>query len=263
MRREKNINKKNNFKIYAAGLVSIAILLIIVMLYYNLSKPSDSRIYTDKIAQINNQIENNTQGSTTEQASVNIGKSVEESEKEAEVEKIAINTSLIEKEENKEKQENKEMSKQAVEEKAIDKTEKEKKEELAFCMPVEGEIVKEFAKDTLLYSATLNEWTTHLGIDIKASKTTVVKASEKGIVKSIKNDPRYGLTIVIEHSDGYSTIYSNLLTSEFVVEGETVEKGQTIGTVGNTAVFEIADENHLHFEILKDNSQVDPNVYLK
>ena len=140
---------------------------------------------------------------------------------------------------------------------------KETKKELSFQKPVEGDIVREYAKDNLIYSNTLEEWTTHLGIDIKADKTTVVKSAEAGTVKSIKNDPRYGLTVVVEHTDNFQTIYSNLLTSEFVVEGETIEKGQAIGTVGNTAVFEIADEPHLHFEILKDNIQVDPSIYIK
>lgn len=140
---------------------------------------------------------------------------------------------------------------------------KETKKELSFQKPVEGDIVREYAKDNLIYSNTLEEWTTHLGIDIKADKTTVVKSAEAGTVKSIKNDPRYGLTVVVEHDDNFQTIYSNLLTSEFVVEGEKIEKGQAIGTVGNTAVFEIADEPHLHFEILKDNVQVDPSIYIK
>ena len=141
--------------------------------------------------------------------------------------------------------------------------ESETKKELSFEKPVEGEIVREYAKDSLIYSETLQEWTTHTGIDIKADKTTVVKAAEEGTIKSIKNDPRYGLTIVIEHDDQYQTIYSNLLTSEFVVEGEKVEKGQAIGTVGNTAVFEIADEPHLHFEIWKDSLPVDPTTLMK
>ena len=136
-------------------------------------------------------------------------------------------------------------------------------QELNFEKPVEGEIVKEFAKDNLLYSATLQEWTVHTGVDISAEKTTVVKAAEAGTVKSIKNDPRYGLTIVVEHANGFETVYANLLSSEFVVEGEKVEKGQSLGTVGNTAAFEIADEPHLHFEILKDSIQVDPSIYLK
>ena len=134
---------------------------------------------------------------------------------------------------------------------------------LSFEKPVEGDIVRDFAVDNLIYSNTLQEWTTHTGVDIKADKTTIVKAAESGIVKTIKNDPRYGLTVIVEHENGFQTVYSNLLTSEFVVEGEKVEKGQSLGTVGNTAAFEIADDAHLHFEILKDSVQVDPNIYLK
>ena len=136
-------------------------------------------------------------------------------------------------------------------------------EELEFEPPVSGEIIKDFAVDNLIYSNTLEEWTTHSGIDIKAQKTGIVTASEKGNVESIKNDPRYGLTITITHSNGFKTIYSNLLTTEFVNENESVEKGQTIGTVGESASFEIADESHLHFEMYKDGKPVNPTIYLK
>ena len=58
-------------------------------------------------------------------------------------------------------------------------------------------------------------------------------------------------------------MYANLLSTEFVVEGETVKQGQSIGTVGNTASFEISDEPHLHFELLKENEQQDPELFLK
>ncbi|MBP3707771.1 MAG: M23 family metallopeptidase [Clostridia bacterium] len=132
-----------------------------------------------------------------------------------------------------------------------------------FKYPVEGEITTNYAKDKLVYSDTLGEWVTHLGIDIKASKTAIVAASADGKIKSIKNDPRYGLTVVVEHVNGYSTIYSNLLTAEFVSVGENVKAGQTLGTVGNTASFEILDEPHLHFEMMKNGEQIDPNMYLK
>lgn len=140
---------------------------------------------------------------------------------------------------------------------------KEVVEELKFIAPVSGEISRDFAKDSLIYSETLKEWTTHLGIDIKADKTTIVVASENGVVESIKNDPRFGLTVVIKHSGGFKTIYSNLLTSEFVKEGEEVEKGQTIGTVGESANFEVMDAPHLHFEIYRDGEAVNPTIYLK
>ena len=134
---------------------------------------------------------------------------------------------------------------------------------LEFAYPVEGEITKPYSIDNLVYSETLQEWVIHKGIDIKAPRTTVVKASEEGTIISIKNDPRYGLSIIVEHRDGYTTIYSNLLTAEFVSEGEQISKGQTIGTVGNSAVFEIADEPHLHFEMLRNNENIDPKLILK
>ena len=137
------------------------------------------------------------------------------------------------------------------------------KVETKFIFPVEGEVVKEFAKDSLVYSETLEEWTTHMGIDIKAERSSVVKAVADGTVKSIKNDPRYGLTVTIEHNDGYTSSYSSLLTAEFVKEGEKVTQGQTIGSVGNSAVFEVSEDNHLHFELLKDGANINPEMYLK
>lgn len=139
----------------------------------------------------------------------------------------------------------------------------ESKKEITFIKPAEGEIICEFAKENLIYSETLKEWITHTAIDIKVDKTSVIKSSASGIVKSIVNDPRYGLTVIIEHEDGYETVYSNLLTAEFVVEGEEVEQGQTIGTAGNTASFESSMESHLHFELLKDGEYLDPSIYLK
>ena len=54
-----------------------------------------------------------------------------------------------------------------------------------------------------------------------------------------------------------------MLTTEFVSEGEKVEKGQTIGTVGDTAVYEVVDDSHLHFEIIRDSENVNPLDYIK
>ena len=139
----------------------------------------------------------------------------------------------------------------------------EKKEtKMDFQAPAKGEIIREFAKDSLVFSNTLQEWITHNGIDIKADKTSVVKAAAAGTVSAIKNDPRYGLTVIINHDNGYQTIYSNLLTSEFVVKGEKVEKGQSIGTVGKSASFEVSDDYHLHFELLRNNEYLDPVIYM-
>ena len=216
----------------------------------------------------------------TEEASSSFGKTVNEmsdkiinevtSENEindSNTVKYAVNTSKAEEKKNSstntnENTANKTSGTKANTENNIVET-TQKVENPKFKSPVEGEIIREFAKDKLVYSNTLGEWVTHNGIDIKAEKTTVVKASAEGTVKSIKNDPRYGLTVVIEHVNGFTTVYSNLLTAEFVVEGENIKQGQTIGTVGNTATFEIADDAHLHFEIAKDGEGLDPELYLK
>lgn len=256
--------------------IGVAVLAVIVFALYMYSKSlnedmKNSAIDLEKIASI---AENNTEN--TQSASTNIGKTVEESKNETSnssetnqanttvenktnntIAKNTTNNTTTNKATNTAKSTNTNSTKNEVQ------TEVTTTKELSFQKPVDGDIVREYAKDNLIYSATLEEWTTHMGIDIKTEKTTVVKAAEEGTIKSIKNDPRYGLTIVIEHENGFQTVYSNLLTSEFVVEGEKVEKGQSIGTVGNTAVFEIADEAHLHFEIWKDSLPVDPNIYIK
>ncbi len=148
----------------------------------------------------------------------------------------------------------------------VDKTNKDedKKEvQIKFTAPVKGEIIREFAPDSLVFSDTLEEWITHNGVDIKADKTSVITAAAPGTVTAIKNDPRYGLTVIITHEGGYKTVYANLLTAEFVVEGEEVKENQTIGTVGNSATFEITDECHLHFELLKDDEYVNPTNYME
>ena len=145
-----------------------------------------------------------------------------------------------------------------------EKSEESKKDEKtpSFIKPIEGEVIKDFSKDNLVFSNTLQEWVTHLAVDIKADARDVVKCTADGTVASIKNDPRYGLTVIVEHQAGFKTVYSNLLTAEFVVEGESVKQGQTLGTVGTSATFEIADESHLHFEMLKDSEYVNPGLYI-
>lgn len=275
-RRQNSQIKTPTDKIILYAGIGVAILAVIVFALFMYSKNlnDDMKNGAMSLEQMANMANNNTQN--TESASTEMGKSVEEAEKDIKITSNentnntastnnttnATNTTNITKNNTTNTTKAKQSNTINVTTNAKT-TEPEAKKELAFQKPVEGDIVREYAKENLIYSATLEEWTTHMGIDIKAEKTTVVKAAEAGTIKSIKNDPRYGLTIVIEHEDNFQTVYANLLTSEFVVEGEKVEKGQSIGTVGNTAVFEIADEPHLHFEVLKDALPVDPSIYIK
>lgn len=280
---KRDIGRKNkedmNMKIIKYSAIAVAILTLIVFGALIYSKKLNDTIKEGTLTgeQLSSILNNaNSSSENTESASSEIGKSVNEVSNEIkEKQNINKTTNNLNTSnsttKNTESKSNNVLTTNSVNSNNTTNQTNSKPEEntektnvkLSFEKPVEGDIVRDFAVDNLIYSNTLQEWTTHTGVDIKADKTTIVKAAESGIVKTIKNDPRYGLTVIVEHENGFQTVYSNLLTSEFVVEGEKVEKGQSLGTVGNTAAFEIADDAHLHFEILKDSVQVDPNIYLK
>ena len=154
-------------------------------------------------------------------------------------------------------------SNQTNNEQQVEEQEEQKDHKQQFILPVNGEIYKGFSMDSLVYSDTLQEWVTHRGIDIQANLSEDVKASASGTVKSIKNDPRYGWSITIEHKDGFTTIYTCLREANLIQEGDTVEQGQIIAKVGNSGVFESADGSHLHFEMTKDGGFVNPEIYIK
>ena len=275
MRRERMINRYVIISIVAVSIVIISAIGIIIA---NSSRKANENKFAEEISSLNKEM------SESETASTQIGKSVDESKKnEIEFETLEVqedkkentNTNTTNKENKKEEKkntnstsENKKTNKSSNTVETNAKTEKkeqsskEKDEKIELEAPVKGQVIREFAKESLVFSNTLQEWITHNGVDIKADKTTVVKSAASGTVTAIKNDPRYGLTVIINHDNGYQTIYSNLLTAEFVVKGEKVEKGQSIGTVGNSASFEVADDYHLHFELLKNNEYLDPTVYI-
>ena len=268
MKKGRKFYENENLIIYV-GTAIFFILAISVGIVMYMTTKANSKVGNETGKSTTENIEN------VEDASSNMGKTVEEQEKIAEQKndeisnrtestttEIIENTTNTEKDENKADSEKKENTvKTETTANATENTQvTEEKKPLTFTKPTDGEIIAEFAQENLIYSDTLKEWITHTGIDIKADKTSVIKASADGVVTSILNDPRYGLTVVISHDEGYETIYSNLLTAEFVVEGEEVKQGQTIGTAGNTASFESGMESHLHFEIMQDGKYLNPKI---
>lgn len=129
-------------------------------------------------------------------------------------------------------------------------------------VPVFGTAYTEFSEDALVYSKTLDQWSTHNGLDIKAEEGSPVRAAMDGVVEELFNDPKLGLTIVISHGGNVQTKYSNLSTLDLVSEGQKIKKGDVISGVGKTALYEIADDPHLHFEVVKDGKNIDPKNYL-
>ena len=269
MRRENRKKNKmsSNTTVFITGgilLVAIAAFVITFIVYSN---KLDNDLYSfdsEFLAQYTNKEDKKivTDEKETASASSSIGKTVKESEEDLNNKDNTVENSINTSASN-DNIKNTTTSKKVDNSNSTSVKDKAEEKDPVFEKPIEGEILKEYAKDSLIYSETLKEWTTHLGVDIKAERASVVKSAADGTVKYIKNDPRFGLTIIIEHSNGFETRYCNLLTTEFVSEGEEVKMGQTIGTVGESSMYEIVDEPHLHFEILKESINVNPSEYIK
>lgn len=135
---------------------------------------------------------------------------------------------------------------------------------LAFVSPLVGTVSCGHDLTTPVFSNTLGAWRVHAGLDISADEGASVYASERGIVSAIYSDPMLGYTVELTHEGGIKTRYSNLAnTAESTIKvGDEVASGDVIGTVGDTSTSELAEEPHLHFEVLVDGKKVDPLDYI-
>lgn len=129
-------------------------------------------------------------------------------------------------------------------------------------LPVNGEVLNNYAMDKLTYNATTKDWRVHSGVDLAAEPGTPVKAAKAGTVASIYDDDYYGMTVALSHDDGYVSYYSNLDTGVTVEVGQTVAAGDSIGSVGTTALLECGDASHLHFAVTCSGTPIDPANFL-
>ncbi|MBQ6851860.1 MAG: M23 family metallopeptidase [Oscillospiraceae bacterium] len=128
--------------------------------------------------------------------------------------------------------------------------------------PVNGQTAAEYAMDCLSYNQTTRDWRVHNGIDYAAEAGTPVVAAADGTVYTVYDDEAMGVTVVISHADGYVTKYSSLAEEVQVQPGDTVEMGQTLGCVGNSALLESAIGDHIHFSVTYNDRYVDPADFL-
>jgi murein DD-endopeptidase MepM/ murein hydrolase activator NlpD len=134
-------------------------------------------------------------------------------------------------------------------------------ENISIIMPVKGEIINSFTDDNLVYSKTFEDYRVHNGIDISCERSQPVFSVSDGVVEDILTDSLEGITIKINHGNGFQSVYKNLSSDKMVKKGEPVSKGQVISGVGETALFEAAEESHIHFELIYNGKQVNPEIY--
>lgn len=122
--------------------------------------------------------------------------------------------------------------------------------------PTTGRITSKFGtrKDPFT-----NETAFHEGIDIANSAGTNIVAAAKGTVTFSGYNSGYGRAIIINHGNGYKTVYGHV-SKLLVSTGDKVEKGQIIAKMGNTGR---STGPHLHFEVHKDGKLLNPLNILK
>lgn len=99
----------------------------------------------------------------------------------------------------------------------------------------------------------------HAGIDIGGKTNDPIFATADGTVHYAGYDRAYGYNIIVQHENGYRTWYMHL-NKNLVKQGEKVEQGQEIGKLGSTGR---STGPHLHYEVLKHGTPVDPAPYMQ
>ena len=133
----------------------------------------------------------------------------------------------------------------------------------SFVLPVSGTLSKQHNPDLQVYSSTLKDYRVHIGLDLVTEENAPVYAAADGTVSKIWADPMMGYCMAVKHSGDCYTIYKNLAETlpDGMKEGVAVRSGQLIASVGDSAMVEIAEEPHLHFEMTIADLAVDPLEY--
>ena len=134
----------------------------------------------------------------------------------------------------------------------------------SFVSPLSGTVAKNHDLTTPVYSSTMQEYRVHRGVDIAAELGTPVCAVADGTVKDVYKDPLMGWCVSLSHKGNAESLYCNLSegVKDSLAVGASVKSGQVIGAVGESALLELADEPHLHFEMKVGGSAVDPLDYI-
>lgn len=125
-------------------------------------------------------------------------------------------------------------------------------------MPVEGEVSHPFSNGELVKSETLGVWKTHDGCDILCPLDTEVMSMSSGVIKEIREDPLWGVTVVVEQDNGLEVHYCGLAKELDVKTGQTVQEGAIIGRTSDTCQAEIVQQPHLHLGVKQGGKWIDP-----
>ncbi|MBE6639098.1 MAG: M23 family metallopeptidase [Ruminococcaceae bacterium] len=138
-------------------------------------------------------------------------------------------------------------------------------DEPSYVLPADGYVLKGFSIDLPVWSLTMEDYRAHTGIDVSAACGSAVYAMTGGVITDISEDPLMGMSITIVQNDSNTALYQNLALDlpEGIAEGVTVTAGQIIAAVGDTAMIEQCETDHLHLELFSPTGdRINPETML-
>ncbi len=107
---------------------------------------------------------------------------------------------------------------------------------------------------------TKSSFQMHPGIDMGAAQGTPIFATADGVVvRTEYKTSGYGLNVVIDHGNGYKTLYAHMIEIG-AKPGQSIKRGQVIGYVGSTGY---STAPHVHYEVFKNDTRIDPAPFVE
>lgn len=122
--------------------------------------------------------------------------------------------------------------------------------------PLPGDVLARYG---WTYSDALGDWRLHAGWDIAAPPGTPVTAPTLSRVVAVGESQLWGHEVTLDLGGGWTAVYRGL-GAVAVTEGDTLEAGDELGTVGGPGGAEAGEAAHLHWEVRKDGAAVDPGT---
>lgn len=135
----------------------------------------------------------------------------------------------------------------------------------AFVLPLEEfSIAQEVNLGKFIYNPSLNQWTTVTGMTFGANAGEEVKAIMDGKIIKVADSLLDGRAVVIEHTNGFVSVYKSLgkVEEETLEIGQEVTAGTTIGITSDSMAANKHFGNQLYLQLKKDDKFVDPVDYL-
>lgn len=126
-----------------------------------------------------------------------------------------------------------------------------------FSLPVNGGVIADYSMGVPVFSATMGDYRTHNGVDLRAEPGAEVRAVGDGTVISVADDRLYGNVVTVDHGNGVVSTLCGLADADLIRSGAVVDASTVIGRVGELPA-EAKEESHVHLEVRKNGVLTDP-----